>query len=240
MQKVILINLKKHKMKYNVIIILLILLTAFESNAQGTVDLYTPNGSLVRAELYPEYSAADIAKYTADCAARYPEAEVIGNASQAYNCHSHAWNMVEGGPICWLNSYAYFHKYWEDGSYTETTEANADKIVYYMGDHSAVKSKTHPGMYESKWSSLPLMRHAPGYGPSYFNMSYRIYYKKGNCTTLDFTDLTVNSYTSVKCNNIKAEKIVVKNNTKLVMEAVNETVINGPFEIQSGSELEIK
>jgi hypothetical protein len=86
--------------------------------------------------------------------------------------------MTEGGVTCWLNQSPDLHWYWDDGSYEETIEASAAKIFYYNGDHSAIKSPTHSGMYESKWGQAPRMRHAPGYGPANYNMSYRRYYKR--------------------------------------------------------------
>jgi len=56
-----------------------------------------------------------------------------------------------------------------------TTEANAYKIFYYNGDHSATRSSV-AGYYESKWGAAPLMRHAPTYGPASCNMTSRQYY----------------------------------------------------------------
>jgi hypothetical protein len=55
-----------------------------------------------------------------------------------------------------------------------TTSSYPIKIFYPSGDHSAVRSSVS-GMYDSKWGSAPLMRHAPGYGP-YSNMSNRQYF----------------------------------------------------------------
>jgi hypothetical protein len=66
---------------------------------------------------------------------------VLANASITYNCHSFAWNLMEGGSLCWLDQLPDLHKYWDDGSYIETTESSAKKIFYYNGDHSAVKSQ---------------------------------------------------------------------------------------------------
>jgi hypothetical protein len=75
-----------------------------------------------------------------------------------------------------LNQSPDLHWYWDDGSYEETIEASAAKIFYYNGDHSAIKSPTHPGMYESKWGQAPRMRHAPGYGPANYKMIFKKYY----------------------------------------------------------------
>lgn len=158
--------------------IVITILFAFLANAQ-TVTLYTPSGSSVQAFMQSEMSASDITYYTKAYRAGYPQATVLANASSTYNCHSYAWNISEGGTsICWLNQAPDLHKYWDDFSYEETTEANAEKIFYFNGDHSAIKSTTVAGKYESKWGPMPKMRHAPDYGPSDYNMSYRRYYAK--------------------------------------------------------------
>lgn len=93
--------------------------------------------------------------------------------------------MTEGGPECWINANPDLHKYWDDGSYIETTAEHASKIYYYDGDHSAVVSPSVPGMYESKWGWGPLMRHAPDYGP-YTLMNNRRYYTKNPKINGDF------------------------------------------------------
>jgi hypothetical protein len=126
-------------------------LSLFVSNAQ-IVYLYTPNGSQVYAFQEAEMSASDITYYTTLYQNNYPQATVLANASSTYNCHSYAWNMREGGPTCWLNQSPDLHKYWDDGSYIQvTSESEAQKIFYYNGDHSAVKSSVVAGRYESKW-----------------------------------------------------------------------------------------
>ena len=169
------------KMKFIIVFFLSIMSLC---NAQ-TVYLYTPKGSQVYAFQRSEMTSSDILYYTAQYASLYPNAEILANASATYNCHSYAWNLTTGGTTkCWLNQYLdspyntmkNLHYYWEDGSYEQTTEANAVKIFYYDGDHSAVKSTTHAGKYESKWGAMPLMRHSPAYGP-YTNMQNRKYYK---------------------------------------------------------------
>jgi hypothetical protein len=206
-------------------------------NAQ-TVYLYTPNGSQIYAFQRQEMSPSDIAYYTAECASLYPNAEILANASTTYNCHSYAWNKTEGGPTCWLNQHPDLHQYWDDGSYEQTTEVNAVKIFYYDGDHSAVKSTTHVGKYESKWGSFPLVRHSPTYGP-YTNMQNRRYYQL--CSPVNFTNRTVTINTTINsCGNINVQNVTVTNNAKLMLDASNETIINGSFEVTSGSQLEIK
>ncbi|GHV08098.1 hypothetical protein FACS1894160_1810 [Bacteroidia bacterium] len=189
------------------------------------------------AEEYPEMSPAEIAYYTAECALEFPNAEILAPASTTYNCHSYAWNITEGGPICWLNQYPDLHLYWDDNSYEQTIEANAKKIFYYAGDHSAVKSTTHSGKYESKWGSYPLVRHSPEYGPSIYNMQYRKYYK---CSTTNFINQMVTTNTTVIGCGINVQNVTVTNNAKLTLDSSGETVINGPFEVVLGSQLEVK
>jgi len=146
--------------------------------ASQTVTLYTPNGSTVEAFYNTEMPSNDIIYYTEQYRNAYPQAEILANASATYNCHSYAWNLTEGGSIvCWLNKNPDLHKYWDDGSYVETTEGNAEKIFYYAGDHSAIVSSI-PGKYDSKWGPMPLMRHAPDYGPTTYQMTRRNYYQK--------------------------------------------------------------
>lgn len=158
-------------------IITIFLFASLICNAQ-TVYLTTPKGSKVYAFENTEMSASDIQYYTNQTKNQYPQAEVLANASATYNCHSYAWNLSEGGTkVCWLNQDPDLHLYWDDGSYVATNENEAVKIFYYAGDHSAIKSSTHTGKYESKWGAMPLMRHSPTYGPTIYNMSTRRYYK---------------------------------------------------------------
>ena len=207
-------------------------------NAQ-TVYLYTPNGSQVRAFINSEMSSSDIAYYTKECATLYPNAEILANASSTYNCHSYAWNMTEGGTVCWLNQSPDLHLYWDDGSYEVTTEANAEKIFYYNDDHSAVKSTTYAGKYESKWGSYPLVRHSPEYGPSIYNMQYRRYYRR-KCLDV-FANQTVTTNTTVNgCTNLNVQNVTVTNNALLKLDAPGDIVITGPFEVQAGSSLQVK
>ena len=147
-------------------------------NAQ-TVYLYTPRQGQVYAFTSQEMSESEINRITLDYAINYPQATILAYPSATYNCHSYAWNMVEGGFTCWLNQFPDLKKYWEDGSYVQTTESEAEKIFYFNGDHSAVVSSV-AGKYESKWGSAPLMRHSPGYGPSSYGMAFRRYYKRSN------------------------------------------------------------
>lgn len=146
------------------------------------VTLYTPMGSPVEGFIRgEELSDEEIEAINNEYITSYPQAIFLDDATTTYNCHSYAWNISAGGTtVCWINQYDHegepnISKYWTDGSYQSTTENLAYKIFYYNGDHSATRSSV-AGYYESKWGSAPLMRHAPGYGPSSYNMSSRRYY----------------------------------------------------------------
>lgn len=119
-------------------------------------------------------TSQEIAELNSFTIKTYPNATFLSNSSATYNCHSYAWNVSDGGKKYWINESS-ISKYWTDDYYSETTEDNAVKINYYDSDHSAVVSSVKD-MYESKWGSCPLMRHAPNYGP-YENMEKRKYYK---------------------------------------------------------------
>lgn len=62
----------------------------------------------------------------------------------------------------------------------------------------------------------------------------------GSCTNEILENTTVITSTTVRGCNIEVENVSVTNNSKLFLDAVFETTINGPFEVESGSELEIK
>ena len=147
-----------------------------------SITIYTKYGNPVDALNISEMSSQEIEESNSYAISHYPNATFISNASATYNCHSYAWNISDGGSRCWINAakkltYDNLMKYWTNDYYGQTSnENNATKIFYYKSDHSAIKSSV-AGMYESKWGKLPLMRHAPNYGP-YNNMDTRYYYTK--------------------------------------------------------------
>lgn len=152
------------------------------TSTKTSITIYTKYGNPVDALSISEMSSQEIAESNSYAISHYPNATFISNASATYNCHSYAWNISDGGSRCWINAakkltYDNLMKYWTNDYYGQTSnENNATKIFYYKSDHSAIKSSV-AGMYESKWGRLPLMRHAPNYGP-YNNMDTRYYYTK--------------------------------------------------------------
>lgn len=171
------------------------------------ITLHTPNGSSVTAYVYTEgWTSVGKNSIKNYFVSTYPNATFISEATTTYNGNGYAWSMYGYGPTCWLFDNAVansgMNNYWDDESYVETSQTYAD-IVYYNGSsygHSAVPSSTVSGMYESKWNDGPLMRHAIGYGPSYFYMSSRKYYAK--YPKISGHDIISNTYSgtfSVNC-----------------------------------------
>jgi hypothetical protein len=62
----------------------------------------------------------------------------------------------------------------------------------------------------------------------------------GSCTNEILDNTTVITSTTVRGCNIEVENVSVTNNSKLFLDAIFETTVNGPFEVELGSELEIK
>ena len=140
-----------------------------ELNSQELADidynLFNPNGA---------YFSLGITK-----------SDIVSAPSSYYNCHAYAWYLTEGNTNkVWINQYTQTNtnnlsKFWDTnyGCFVETTsEASAEKIFYYSGNHSAVKSSV-AGKYESKWGSWYVIRHNPDSVP-YVNPKNRRYYVK--------------------------------------------------------------
>ncbi len=60
------------------------------------------------------------------------------------------------------------------------------------------------------------------------------------CTTTNFINQTVTSNTTVTGCDVNIQNVNVQNNSKLTIDAQNDATINGFFEVQIGSELEIR
>jgi hypothetical protein len=175
-------------------IILATLLLLTDVKAQ---TVYTCKGGAVSALTNSEFSQQDIAYYNnlTNTTYAYLGMTFLDNSSAQYNCHAYAWHLREGNTNkVWINN-AYendpnncfpqtnnIHTYWNDGCFIQVcNEADADKVHYYCGDHSAVKSTTHPGYYESKWGAMPLYRHTL-LGVPYNQQSSHNFYASTNVT----------------------------------------------------------
>jgi hypothetical protein len=121
--------------------------------------VYTPKGSAVTViTMTYELSLADIAACNSWVETNYPNAIRLTNCSRRYNCHSYAWYSQSASNTVWMNTPG-DDTYWQDGSYISASITGGQKVSYASDDHSAIAISS--SVYESKWGSLPVMRHAP-------------------------------------------------------------------------------
>ncbi|MBL7727727.1 MAG: T9SS type A sorting domain-containing protein [Dinghuibacter sp.] len=151
-----------------------------QGQTYSNTSVLTPRASSVQALSLTsaDYTSAQKASIKANTLATYPGVTFLADATLTYNCHGYAWHISEGGtPNVWINAGTNnLSKYWTDGSYVQVcTEAAADKIHYFSGDHSAIKSAV-AGKYESKWGSDIRVRHNPTEVPSIYISGSRNYY----------------------------------------------------------------
>lgn len=164
-----------------------ILCTFINVHAQTYINttVFTPRGTPVEGKTLTsgELTSALISAWRIQTLTDFPNATFLADATRTYNCHGYAWHISEGGsPVVWINQYndagnPNVYKYWTDGSYIKVcNEADAEKIHYYTGDHSAIISTIVTGTYESKWGPNIRIRHAPTDVPVIYNGSFRNYY----------------------------------------------------------------
>lgn len=166
------------KLKYVIGLLISILTGTDQISAQSPI-VKTPLGQQITITTPPDtYSSARKQAISDSIAEAYPDAIELNapSASTAYNCHSYAWNMSEGGPACNISRYN-SGPYWLNGSYEEVTNPElASKIFYYDDDHTGII--TDDGYIISKWGELPLMKHRIDDGPEYYCMDgTRVYYR---------------------------------------------------------------
>ena len=139
--------------------------------------VYTPRGTAVPATTMTyEFSSSQISSCNASVDATYPSATRLTNCSRRYNCHSYAWHSQSTSNSVWINTPG-DDKYWQDGSYFPATiVASGHKVSYGSDDHSAIALSS--SLYDSKWGSLALMRHAPTYTP-YNSSVLNVYQRPG-------------------------------------------------------------
>ena len=181
-------------MKTLPVIFILFLCPLFLCQAQY-IELHTPNGNIVSAKIYAEWTDELIIIKSEIDSDLVPHVTILDSASHTYNCHSYAWNMTEGGPICSLEYNPNIVPYLDtnnggDGSYNEVSESLAEKIIYYKNNvinedkivHSAIKAPNNPGMFISKWGTDgPLVLHAPEDVPKDYHKGTQLrYFKKSS------------------------------------------------------------
>ncbi len=87
---------------------LLLMLSVVTANSQGTIQ--TPMGqtvSVVNNWDTPQYIAAWESEAAQWIINNNSDAQRIGAATSNYNCHSYAWNVIEGGSSTnkWINQF---------------------------------------------------------------------------------------------------------------------------------------
>jgi hypothetical protein len=169
----------------------------------GSITVYTRNGKPVAGLIINEMTAAEISGSNSYWISRYPNARLIGNSSATYNCHSYAWNMIDGGPTCWINrsepvtadpsNYSNIANYWtNDYFYSTASQAVSQRVHYYDSDHSAIlETYIVVPKYRSKWGSGPLMEHAISDCPY---PGGRAYYTSPSSTSYDYGNLSCSDW----------------------------------------------
>ena len=103
----------------------------------------------------------------------YNHAQLLGDPSYRYNSHGYAWNPDN---LVWIEDSG-ISTYWDDESYEETTEDQAEIVYYVEGHHSA--KRLNSTWYVSKWEDGLLVKHHPDALPlDYHPELTRKYYKK--------------------------------------------------------------
>ena len=160
--------------------------------------------------------------------------------------------------------------YITDSSYIEvSSETFPGKVFwdipgdpYRYGDHTAITTE-QPGWFISKWNMYPLFKHQWNDSPYGTNFKYYV----RNCSvlgneTVNVTDRTIDSDTPIKsCGNINVQYVtvtngatltleaagnidiqdmIVINNSSLIIDAAGEVTIWRDFEVELGSELDIR
>jgi hypothetical protein len=214
-------------------------------------DIYTPMGSFVATWSSSGEFVFSARKNNDSLAkSKYPGIELIFpydgvSTTRMFNCHGYAWLRVEQGIDRWIG-YQNIEKgtypdiYMTDDSYIEVPiETYPGKVFWDRpGDHSAITTD-QPGWVISKWADGVLCKHPIGHSP-YGSTNLR-YYVKNPCTfetpPINLINQTINTNQTIKDCRINVQNVNVTNGSKLILDATLETTIEGPFEVQLGSEL---
>jgi len=175
---------------FSIVAIIAIVATIFSSCSPTSftqTTIKTPKGTSVTAwKVTAERSKEELDEADAMVREYYPNAVIVRNATQYYNCHSYAWYNTSSSNHIWLDA-PNQETFWNDGSYVYVTSGNHSssatipksaafsgyRVRYYNDDHSArVYSSTK---FIAKWGYGPLVRHSPNDSP--YNNSLVYYYK---------------------------------------------------------------
>jgi hypothetical protein len=124
--------------------------------------VYTPKGTAVSTIVYTtELTTAQINAFIAWTQQNYPNALLLRNPTDKYNCHSYAWYSQSTSNYMWMPDPSL---YWQDGSYHDGTfPIIGYKINYTNGGHSGIMNDNN--YVTSKWGAYGLMKHYYTYCP---------------------------------------------------------------------------
>lgn len=165
----------------------LLMLSACAPSDYVETTVQTPKGTTVDAwRVTAERAQTELDEADAAVALYHPNAVIVRNSTQYYNCHSYAWYSTSISNDIWIDN-PNQSAYWSDGSYlyvgagnhstSGTVPAGAAvygyRVRYINDDHSArVYGSTG---YIAKWGYGPLVRHSPNDSP--YDNSRMHYYK---------------------------------------------------------------
>lgn len=138
--------------------------------------------------------------------------------------------LTEGGPVTINNN---------DYNITGIGIESAAKITYRAQD---VYMDSNTSFADARTNTIQAAEDWYGVNSQEVSSVIEAWYAVGvgSCTNEILENTTVITSTTVRGCNIEVEDVSVTNNSKLFLDAVFETTVNGPFEVESGSELEIK
>lgn len=234
------------KTRYLIIIILTLLGISVVGQTSSTVE--TPWGTTVNVWT-PQNDMTLKQRDDMDdsVATQYPNADFLptlpnGNptdpsSSSMFNCHGYAWFMYheeDEFDAPWNMHSNDAEKYFEDPSFAECTESEADILWINNGAHSALTTDD-PDELLSKWATGPLAIHGKGSSDSPWppTSSNTTYYKKclEKISTTYYSDISL-----VYCA-INFKNTVVSSNVDLEAEYEKVIKIEGTFSTGTGATL---
>jgi hypothetical protein len=170
--------------------IIVLLCSIYMSFGQGyylPTTIKTPrNISISAQEFYGnDFNAIEKAYWDHEWTKNF-NVEILESSTNYYNCHSHAWHIIDGGSIVWINDIDVdknpiynVTKYYSgtNATYTQTSSNNREgiKVSYFPKDHSAVTT-ANPQVFISKWAYGPLVRHQYNQCPYFSGSSIKYYH----------------------------------------------------------------
>jgi hypothetical protein len=210
-------------------------------------DVHTPKTNSTVQDVY-ECTSGDYTQAEKDQAKNafqinYPNATFLSDATYTYNCHSFAWNTVEGGPLRWIgwNTKTAENIYWNEGSYIQVDAAyKAEKVSYpeINANHSTIETTDLSNeIFDSKWGAWVQARHTRNYCP-YSPTSPVVYYARyvRNIANTTLTSNINRRYTAV--GSLTVSNTTINSGAKVDLVSDADVTISS-ITIQNGSTVNI-